>query len=420
MISRSVGVVLYNFISLIVTVDSFTATGAIVSIDLHDRNPASDHQLQLCETKQSTIITDNFETMMEKPYEILELTTEDEDIVWQMLTHASHENSVESVKSQHPVLTQYASDFCKRDGDFGVVAIDRDSRDTIGAAWVRLLRGGYAYVQDDIPELAIAVVPAMRSQGVGRDLLSTLLKKLSSSSTPVPAVSLSCRQENTVAMSLYERIGFETIPSSVMLNARSRGKSVTMIYRLDHGVIIRKARPEDVSVVMDLIRQKSEFDRCMGSFDGEISVTEEKLFETVLTTTTGSSVFPPYAEILLAERRMDVEEKLLQDGPSKQGERNVQPVGFACVHFRYSSFTGRPSIWLDDLFVESAHRSHGVGLALMTELKQLATKVHNATHIGWTADARNSRGLQFYHKLGATITEQRGNRCFLEWKNPSL
>ena len=413
MISQSFGVFLLT--RLVLTVDSFMATSAIASINFHDHTPASNRLLGLWERKQSIINTDNPESIkMEKPYEILELTTEDEDIVWQMLTHASHENSVESVKSQHPVLTQYASDFRKRDGDFGVVAIDRDSRDAIGAAWVRLLRGGYAYVQDEIPELAIAVIPEMRSRGVGSALLTALLEKLSSSPTPVPAVSLSCRLENTVAMSLYERIGFVTIPSSVMLNPRSGGESVTMIYRLDHGVVIRKAQPEDVSVVMELIRQKSEFDRCMGSFDGEISVTEEKLLETALTATTRSSAFPPYAQIFLAERKMEVEEQQSQDGLSTTGGRNVQPIGFACVHFRYSSFTGRPSIWLDDLFVESAHRGHGVGSALMTELKALTTKVHNATHIGWTADARNSRGLQFYHSLGATITEQRGNRCFLE------
>ncbi|MEO0376490.1 MAG: GNAT family N-acetyltransferase, partial [Cyanobacteria bacterium P01_A01_bin.17] len=51
-------------------------------------------------------------------------------------------------------------------------------------------------------------------------------------------------------------------------------------------------------------------------------------------------------------------------------------------------------------------------------LAQIAQE-HNCTHLAWTADARNTRGLQFYDRIGATVTEQRGTRCFLRW-SPSL
>jgi hypothetical protein len=37
------------------------------------------------------------------------------------------------------------------------------------------------------------------------------------------------------------------------------------------------------------------------------------------------------------------------------------------------------------------------------------------THLAWNADARNTRGLSFYDRLGSKITEQQANRCFLRW-----
>jgi GNAT superfamily N-acetyltransferase len=89
-------------------------------------------------------------------------------------------------------------------------------------------------------------------------------------------------------------------------------------------------------------------------------------------------------------------------------------VGFALYGVRYSSFAGQPSIWLDDLYVDEAMRSQGTGAALMSYLAQVATE-NDCTHIAWNADARNIRGLSFYHRLGAQISEQSGNRCALKW-----
>ena len=89
-------------------------------------------------------------------------------------------------------------------------------------------------------------------------------------------------------------------------------------------------------------------------------------------------------------------------------------VGFALYGFRYSSFAGQPSIWLDDLYVNENMRSQGAGTALMVRLVEIA-KEHDCTHLAWTADKRNTRGLNFYHQLGAKITKQENNRCFFIW-----
>ncbi|BAQ64578.1 histone acetyltransferase HPA2 and related acetyltransferases [Geminocystis sp. NIES-3709] len=59
-------------------------------------------------------------------------------------------------------------------------------------------------------------------------------------------------------------------------------------------------------------------------------------------------------------------------------------------------------------------RSQGAGAALMAQLVQIA-KENDCSHLGWNADARNTDGLRFYHRLGAKIIEQQGNCCFLRW-----
>lgn len=89
-------------------------------------------------------------------------------------------------------------------------------------------------------------------------------------------------------------------------------------------------------------------------------------------------------------------------------------IGFALYCFRYSSFAGQPSFWLDDLYVNENMRSQGAGTALMTRLVEIATE-NDCTHLGWTADKRNTRGLNFYHRLGAKIIKQENNRCFFIW-----
>ncbi|MBD2203943.1 GNAT family N-acetyltransferase [Calothrix sp. FACHB-1219] len=151
---------------------------------------------------------------------------------------------------------------------------------------------------------------------------------------------------------------------------------------------VRTATPEDVSLIFSFIQKKAEFDRNIGAFSGVLQVSEDKIHKTLFSAI-------PFAYVLFAEIAQ-------------------REIGFALYGFRYSSFAGQPSIWLDDLYVDDNMRSQGAGAALMSRLAEIA-KQNDCTHIAWNADARNSRGLSFYHQLGAKITEQKGNRCFLIW-----
>jgi len=151
---------------------------------------------------------------------------------------------------------------------------------------------------------------------------------------------------------------------------------------------VRSANPNDVSLILSFIQKKSEFDREIGAFSGELKVSEEKILKTIFREI-------PFSYVLFAEL-------------------SGHEVGFALYGFRYSSFVGQPSIWLDDLYVEAEMRNRGVGLELMHNLGQIA-KANDCTHLAWNADARNVRGLSFYKRLGAEITEKNNNRCFLKW-----
>lgn len=107
-----------------------------------------------------------------------------------------------------------------RAGDSGFVALDANSQQPIGAAWLRLFSDadkGFGYVDEDTPELSIAVLPGQRGRGVGTSLLTQLLQAAASQHH---AVSLSVAPGNP-ALRLYQRLGFETLGAS--------GVSLTMI-----------------------------------------------------------------------------------------------------------------------------------------------------------------------------------------------
>jgi [ribosomal protein S18]-alanine N-acetyltransferase len=110
----------------------------------------------------------------------------------------------------------YAADW-GRQGDFGHQAIQGGI--PVGAVWVRLMRG-YGYVEEDIPELSIAVLPSHRGKDIGTTLLNEIIKFVE----PIyRGISLSVTLENPAAR-LYERSGFQVV--------RLDGDSKIMLLRL--------------------------------------------------------------------------------------------------------------------------------------------------------------------------------------------
>ncbi|MEG4167405.1 MULTISPECIES: GNAT family N-acetyltransferase [unclassified Microcoleus] len=162
-------------------------------------------------------------------YSIRPLTQEDEPFLWKMLYEAAHmaeegESTVQAVVN-HPLIAKYVKNW-GRANDLGFAAIKLNGNQPVGAAWLRLFTEddkGFGWVDNTIPELAIAVLPEYTNQGVGTQLLDRLL---SAAKVSYRSVSLSVRSSNRV-LSLYERSGFKVIEGSATIN-RTGGTSFTM------------------------------------------------------------------------------------------------------------------------------------------------------------------------------------------------
>ncbi|WGV28864.1 GNAT family N-acetyltransferase [Halotia branconii CENA392] len=129
----------------------------------------------------------------------------------------------------HSDLAKYVQNWGLKD-DMGFVAIAVSSNRPVGAAWLRLLTGenqGYGYVDDQTPELAIAVLPEYRNQGIGSQLLTHLL---AAAKTSYQSISLSTRSSNP-AVSLYQKLGWKVIAGSETIN---RVNSISFKMKIDY------------------------------------------------------------------------------------------------------------------------------------------------------------------------------------------
>ena len=93
----------------------------------------------------------------------------------------------------------------------------------------------------------------------------------------------------------------------------------------------------------------------------------------------------PYAEVLLVEE-------------------DAQPAGFALFFNNFSTFLGKPGIYLEDLFVDPAHRGKGFGKALLNRLAELAVE-RGCGRLEWSVLDWNQPSIDFYLSLGAKPVE---------------
>jgi GNAT superfamily N-acetyltransferase len=133
-----------------------------------------------------------------------------------MLRHAYHWRLSED--TERPVYRYVAN--WGRHGDVGLLALEGPH--AYGAAWFRLFTAdepGFGFVDEETPELTIAVVPSRRGKGAGAELLQALLDRARADG--YAAVSLSTARPQA---EFYERYGFETV--------RETPQAVTMLARL--------------------------------------------------------------------------------------------------------------------------------------------------------------------------------------------
>jgi GNAT superfamily N-acetyltransferase len=133
---------------------------------------------------------------------------------------------------------------------------------------------------------------------------------------------------------------------------------------------IRPARVEDVSLILELIRDLATYERA----PQEVTATEEQLVSVLFGER-------PVAEVLLAF-----------EGQSA--------VGFAVFFYNFSTWLGRPGLYLEDLFVKPEKRGKGYGRALLVELAEIARE-RDCGRMEWAVLDWNEPAIKFYRALGA-------------------
>lgn len=135
---------------------------------------------------------------------------------------------------------------------------------------------------------------------------------------------------------------------------------------------IRPATPADVPTILRFIRELAAFEREPDA----VKATEEDL----LRDGFGEA---PYFKVLVA---------------SHDGEA----AGFAFYFFQYSTWTGSPSLYLEDLYVTPKHRKHGLGKALMRRLAGIAMAA-GCKRFQWAVLDWNTPAIGFYESIGARV-----------------
>lgn len=137
---------------------------------------------------------------------------------------------------------------------------------------------------------------------------------------------------------------------------------------------IRPATIDDCSVILSFIRELAVYEQ----LEHELVATPEILAETLF----GDKA---YAEVLI-------------------GEYDGTPVAYALFFHSFSTFHGRPGIYLEDVYVQPAMRGRGIGKLIMRTLAQLALE-RGCARFEWSVLDWNAPSIAFYRALGAQPME---------------
>ncbi|KTE17287.1 GNAT family N-acetyltransferase [Sphingopyxis sp. H115] len=138
---------------------------------------------------------------------------------------------------------------------------------------------------------------------------------------------------------------------------------------------IRPATPADLPLIAEFIRDLAAYEQLAH----EVRFDEAKL---------GANLFGPrpYAEVVI-------------------GEIDGSPQGFALFFHNFSTFEGRPGIYLEDLFVRPEARGSGLGKALLSHLAKLGVE-RGCARLEWSVLDWNTPSIGFYQSLGAKLMDE--------------
>jgi GNAT superfamily N-acetyltransferase len=137
---------------------------------------------------------------------------------------------------------------------------------------------------------------------------------------------------------------------------------------------IRPATAADLPLIAQFIRDLAAYEKLAHEVRFDEAVLGERLFGA-------NGGRGPFAEVLI-------------------GEIDGSPQGFALFFHNFSTFEGRPGVYLEDLFVRPEARGSGLGKALLAALAQIAVE-RDCARLEWSVLDWNDPAIQFYTALGA-------------------
>jgi GNAT superfamily N-acetyltransferase len=149
---------------------------------------------------------------------------------------------------------------------------------------------------------------------------------------------------------------------------------------MSDNIIIRPATEQDVPLIQRFIRDLARYEH----LEHEMVATEEGLRKSLFGERR-------YAEVVFA---------CVGDDPAR-----TEPVGFALFFHNYSTFLGKPGIYLEDLFVRPEARGRGIGKRLLAWLAQTAV-ARDCGRLEWAVLDWNEPSIGFYRSLGAVLKSE--------------
>jgi GNAT superfamily N-acetyltransferase len=151
---------------------------------------------------------------------------------------------------------------------------------------------------------------------------------------------------------------------------RLRGKGMVIATETP-GFQIKSATDSDVPVIFSFVKKLARYEQLLH----EVVATEDLLRETLFGKRRTAEVAIGYHE--------------------------TKPVGFVLFFHNYSTFLGKPGLYIEDLFVDEDYRRRGYGRALLLHVARLA-KERDCGRLEWSVLDWNQQAINFYKKLGAS------------------
>jgi GNAT superfamily N-acetyltransferase len=180
-------------------------------------------------------------------------------------------------------------------------------------------------------------------------------------------------------------------PQDIKSAQLSETASVALAYNYYRSIIlfwslpmvsIRPATVADAPLLTTLIRELAEFER----LSHELNLTEDDIKRD------GFGAAPKFRALI--------------------AERDGQVAGYAIFFEFYSTFQGRPGLFLEDIYVRPDFRKHGIGKALLAHVAGVARKEHYFC-VRWEVLDWNTQAIDFYNNLGALFLDEWKSVCLI-------